>query len=114
MLKDNYDVVSYFVIDDFRCMHPLSEVDLYPDVVYSSSDEYMTDDIFKSELHNLFLSAGWEGDGEIQCIFIPPCFIFGVEDGCCRIIFHVKQKNNGISWLAIPKWMDFVRPDNYF
>ena len=52
------------------------------------------------QLRERFLEAGWEGDGEIGMIWIPP-FFYGLDKkGIC--IWHVKQSNNGTSWLVSP------------
>ncbi|WP_177764921.1 hypothetical protein [Flavobacterium sp. I3-2] len=65
----------------------------------SNADEYLK---FASEL---FSNAGWYGDGEIQLIWVPP-FIFNDytnnEDANGIVIWHVKQKEDGISWLLSP------------
>lgn len=48
---------------------------------------------------NAFLRAGWEGDGEIGLIWLPPFVNFqGGVNG--EYIWHVKQENNGISFLG--------------
>ena len=101
MIKEHHRVVSFHYIDDYRCLRPLSEA------VEDRSEEQD----LRFELAALFLSAGWEGDGEIGCIFVPPCLI-GIDDGWCRIIYHVKQNNNGTSWLAIPKDMRLSLPED--
>lgn len=104
MIKDTHYVVDYFVIDDFRCFRPLSEAADSPehcDFLQEFNLTSTTEEQLREELRELFLDYGWEGDGEINCMFLPPCFL-GTEDGYCEIIYHVKQKNNGVSWLAIP------------
>ena len=56
---------------------------------------------FRLMLSDAFSQAGWEGDGVINCIAIPP---FLRADGDCYFgfMFHVKQDNNGTSWLGYP------------
>lgn len=106
MIKDNYYVVNFEHIDDYRCFRPLIEVfDNLEDVVACEKERQL-----RSELNKLFLDAGWEGDGEINCIFMPPCF---VNDGytTCEKVYHVKQSNNGTSWLAIPNDMRVSLPE---
>lgn len=46
-----------------------------------------------------FRSAGWEGDGEIGLIWLPPflCSSMGTTGG---FLWHVKQRSNGTSWIA--------------
>ena len=50
-------------------------------------------------LRHLFEQAGWEGDGQISCIHIPP-FLRGDYESHCRTVFHVKQSHRGTSFLA--------------
>ncbi len=47
-----------------------------------------------------FKQAGWEGDGEVGILWLPPFVGVGVEDTWGSYIWHVKQSNNGLSWLA--------------
>lgn len=51
-----------------------------------------------------FLKAGWYGDGEIELMWIPP---FALKDKTVEsyvgvTIWHVKQKEDGISWILSP------------
>lgn len=60
-----------------------------------------------SVVRELFLEAGWEGDGEIKLLWIPP-FCIETDDTMWEypqgeVIWHTKQKSDGISWLAIPE-----------
>ena len=48
---------------------------------------------------NRFAEEGWEGDGEIGLMWLPPFIDIGIEDTHGTYIWHVKQQNNGISWL---------------
>jgi hypothetical protein len=55
----------------------------------------------------LFLNAGWHGDGEIELIWLPP-FIFKADyhhDVFCKgvVVWHVKQLEDGTSWLLYPQ-----------
>lgn len=55
----------------------------------------------------LFRNAGWNGDGEIQLIWVPPFMLSSGftlnEEALGMIIWHVKQEEDGISWLLSPK-----------
>lgn len=51
------------------------------------------------EVKKAFLENGWEGDGKIGLIWIPP-FLEGTNDTMGRYVWHVKQDNNGISFLG--------------
>jgi hypothetical protein len=35
------------------------------------------------------------------------------SDTWCTTIYHVKQSNNGTSWLAVPKGFRFVMPEGF-
>ncbi len=66
----------------------------------SNADEYL------KVASELFINAGWYGDGEIQLIWVPPFMLdeFTMnEDAFGIVIWHVKQKEDGISWLLSPK-----------
>ena len=42
-------------------------------------------------------------DGKINILWIPPFLDESEDPSYGSIVWHVKQKNNGISWLAVPK-----------
>lgn len=46
-----------------------------------------------------FKECGWEGDGEVQIIWIPQ-FLFSDDDCYGLFVWHVKQRNNGFSFIA--------------
>jgi hypothetical protein len=113
-IKDDYYVVDFQFIDDVRCIRPLSEAVRDPHQEEADSVANLgKEEKLRSELGALFLAAGWEGDGEINCIFLPPCFL-AREDGWCIPVYHVKQSNDGISWLAIPRDMKLSMPKGMF
>lgn len=112
-LKDDHYVVDYQHIDDFRCIRPLSEASsegMFGDA--STEEKLAHEQALHDELVELFKEAGWEGDGEIKCIFIAPCFTTR-GDTWCQTVYHVKQSNNGTSWLAIPKSLRFQLPKGF-
>jgi hypothetical protein len=62
----------------------------------------------------MFLKAGWHGDGEIELMWIPPFMLLDLKmpewtNGVT--IWHVKQQEDGISWLLLP---DYVKLPNQF
>jgi hypothetical protein len=59
----------------------------------------------KSHLRN----NGWEGDGVLQLLWLPPFIGAGIEDTWGVCVWHVKQYNNGTSWLASPVPLEFGR-----
>ena len=51
---------------------------------------------------DLFTQHGWHGDGEVQLIWLPPFLFgsFGLTKGV--VLWHVKQVEDGISWILSP------------
>ncbi len=110
-IKDNFYVVDFQFIDDYRCLRPLIESVQNPhSELPIGPEERQRERELRAELELHFTAAGWEGDGEINCIFMPPCFVGGDDDGWCEIVYHVKQSNNGTSWLAIPNRLEVSLP----
>ena len=58
---------------------------------------------FISALKELWLAHGWAGDGVVTTIWLPPFLIEDLSDEVGHIIWHVKQLNQGTSWLASDK-----------
>jgi hypothetical protein len=51
-----------------------------------------------------FLEAGWNGDGRIGLLWLPP-FAFPLKDRISPVgvvLWHVKQEEDGVSWLLSP------------
>ena len=99
----NYQVSRYEHIDDYRCFQPLR---CYCEGLFFFEDPSerfleMVSVELRRRLDEFFKNYGWEGDGEIRCIFIPPCFVSSGYSSC-ETVFHVKQSNNGTSFLALP------------
>lgn len=58
----------------------------------------------------LFSDAGWNGDGDIELMWIPPFMFQGertAEFTAGVTIWHVKQLEDGISWLLSPVSLPF-------
>jgi hypothetical protein len=56
-----------------------------------------------------FLEAGWDGDGEIGVMWLPP-FVFPLGSRSSWVgvmLWHVKQLEDGISWLLSPIELPF-------
>ena len=66
---EEYVVIQYTFIDDFRCFKPLNDALEKPYEAASNKQDVF---LLRSTLEKMFGSAGWEGDGEINCIFLPP------------------------------------------
>ncbi|MBR6122669.1 hypothetical protein IKQ19_03560 [Candidatus Saccharibacteria bacterium] len=65
--------------------------------VYGNSEE--TRNVVK-KVAELFKRHGWEGDGEIKLIWLPPFLDEAHDPNFGEYIWHVKQKNNGTSFLG--------------
>lgn len=92
-VKDMF-VYEYTFLDDLSFIKPIEE--------YFNTD-------YKDALEELFKNNGWEGDGEIGVIWFPPFIGVGEEDTHGHYVFHVKQSNNGISFLASSIRLPFAR-----
>lgn len=89
-----YRVYNYEHIDNGEFLDPKQ-------VIESISNRQDADKLIAA-IKDLFLKAGWEGDGNIKLIWVPP-FLgsgFGGESGF--YLWYVKQSNNGTSWIASP------------
>ena len=61
----------------------------------------------ESEARSVFGVAGWEKDGDLGVIWLPPMvFEDGENEG--ELLWHLKQSNNGTSWLLARR--PFVLP----
>lgn len=91
-------VIGYGHIDTTFLTHPASQ-----------ADDATVRDMLPCTSHQAqasFNKAGWEGDGTINIIWLPP-FLFkgGETHGAC--VWHVKQANNGTSWLCADRPYEF-------
>jgi hypothetical protein len=53
----------------------------------------------------IFTEMGWHGDGDVQLMWIPPFMLKGIRtENFTRgiVIWHVKQNEDGISWILSP------------
>jgi dihydrofolate reductase len=53
----------------------------------------------------IFTDMGWYGDGDVQLIWIPPFMFDGIHTPKFTkgiIVWHVKQEEDGISWILSP------------
>ncbi len=58
---------------------------------------------------NKLKESGWEGDGEIQILWMPPFIGAGVDDTWGFAIWFVKQNNNGTAFMVSPVSLPFFR-----
>lgn len=89
---DTFELISYEWIDNLNFT-------LNPNEYLENAEDYIK--IAKER----FLKAGWYGDGEIELMWIPPFMFKGIrteEFTNGIIIWHVKQEEDGISWILSP------------
>ncbi|WP_282628391.1 hypothetical protein [Empedobacter sedimenti] len=91
-LKD-FEVTSYEWIDNLNFT-------LNPADCLDHPDEYI------SIVKQRFLDDNWDGDGDIELMWIPPFMLredvqWDFTKGIT--IWHVKQSEDGTSWLLYPK-----------
>ena len=54
---------------------------------------------FLNHFRHRFADAGWNGDGKMQILWLPP--FSGIDAPTSGFyILHVKQKEDGVSWIA--------------
>lgn len=92
-LVEDFYIYKYQFIDELNYI--FSPEDVYCD------KELMHKQIDVVKYH--FLQEGWEGDGNIGIIWIPPFLDESYDNNCGICIWHVKQNNDGISYLASKK-----------
>jgi hypothetical protein len=56
-----------------------------------------------------FLEAGWEGDGEVRLLWLPPfAFPLGLQVPPAGVVlWHVKQEEDGVSFILSPFELPF-------
>lgn len=101
-----YTVYQYTFLDDLSFIRSPAE---YIAATSIFSLERLSADEIVAVVRHRFLAAGWEGDGEIGVLWLPPFVGVGVEDTWGTYVWHVKQGNNGISFLLSPVSLDFAR-----
>lgn len=97
---DNFHIYIYEWIDNLNFT-------LKPEDCLEDYSEY--EDIASKR----FLEAGWDGDGSIELMWIPP-FVFhnSMTSQTATLgvtIWHVKQQEDGISWILSPIELPFVQ-----
>lgn len=100
-LIKGYHVYLYTFLDDLSFIKKPSDV--FRDKPKEDLDSIL------HKIKEVFLRAGWEGDGEIGVIWLPPFVDTGYEDTWGNYILHVKQRNNGISFIASEHPLQFER-----
>ena len=95
-----FGIMSYECIDNLHFT-------LNPKECVENADEYIS--IAKQR----FLEERWEGDGDIELMWLPPFILMWMPPSMLKqqkqwstkgiIVWHVKQIEDGISWLLYPK-----------
>jgi hypothetical protein len=103
---DKKNIIDYppsnlkeFKVMTYECIDNL-HFTLNPNECLANVDEYI------SIVKQRFLKEGWEGDGDIDLIWVPPFMLNNQKQGNLFrgvAVWHVKQINDGISWLLYPK-----------
>lgn len=101
----NPSVLSEYSVYQY---HHIDCLELMPTAVAVLQDVPNRDQVLKA-VRTKFQSSGWEGDGEIQLMWIPPFVGAGVEDTWGLAVWFVKQSNNGTAFLASPVKLPFSR-----
>ena len=91
-LVENFYVYHYEHIDILELM-PLSDAVL---------NKYRGYKNLINAIKNKLTESGWEGDGEIQLLWLPPFCDLPAEDSYGTIAWLVKQKNNGTAFICSP------------
>ena len=102
---ENPRVINDFFVYEYQHVDELAFMPLAADVL--SHHPRYKEVIEKVKFR---LSAeGWEGDGQLRLLWIPPFIGAGVEDTWGVGVWFVKQSNNGTAWIASPVPLPFSR-----
>ncbi len=99
--KNQLFVYHYQFLDDLSFVRQPPAFPLFGDLKTDRLDQLV------SSVRDQFAAAGWEGDGEIGVIWLPPFVGTGLEDTWGTYVWHVKQSNNGMSWIASDSPLNF-------
>jgi hypothetical protein len=99
-------VYQYQFLDDLSFIQTPSKVPVFTNMAPPDLERLI------SSVRDQFSTAGWEGDGEIGVIWLPPFVDAGIEDSWGTYVWHVKQSNNGLSWIASNSPLNFARLRN--
>lgn len=101
-LEGDVTVFTYQHIDDPEMFNNAKE---YFHVEADENPEFLL------KVEKAFKENGWEGDGELGVVWIPPFFasskLLGNSYGA--IIWHVKQRHGGMSFIGVyPEDLDYI------
>lgn len=95
-----FEVYGYEWIDNLHFIHS-------PDEFLPPSGDSLAS--YLAVARERFTEAGWDGDGDIGLLWLPP-FVFPLSLGISPvgvIVWHVKQQEDGISFLLSPLKLPF-------
>lgn len=95
----NYHYYAYEYLDDLQFMRSAKEV----------FGDWRHAEALVAAVGEKMKSLGWEGDGEFQIFWLPAFAGAGKHDWFGTYCIHVKQLNDGISWIASPVTLPFHR-----
>jgi len=97
----SYYIYTYTFLDDLSYIKS-------PYDHFSYEERKIIDDAIHL-IEQRFTEYGWEGDGSIGIMWLPPFVDTGREDTFGTYVWHVKQSNDGISFLACHEALDSKR-----
>jgi hypothetical protein len=106
MLPDKYTIKIYHLYS-YTFLDDLSYIKS-PFEHFQDAERCKIEDAIRL-IGDRFREFGWEGDGELGIIWLPPFVDVGIEDTYGTFIWHVKQMNNGISFIASDIPLNFRR-----
>ena len=103
--RDKSKIITYppetlrtFCVQAYQWIDNL-DFTINPEECLKNAEEYI------SIAREMFLDAGWDGDGKIELMWIPPFVLQDRQTAESTVgvtIWHVKQLEDGISWLLSP------------
>ncbi|ACU59037.1 hypothetical protein [Chitinophaga pinensis] len=103
--RDKSKIITYppetlrtFTVEAYQWIDNLNFT-IHPEECLKNAEEYIR--IAKE----MFLDAGWDGDGAIELMWIPPFMLRSSPTAELTLgvtIWHVKQLEDGVSWLLSP------------
>ncbi len=95
----NYHYYAYEYLDDLSHMPP----------ALGEFGSWRQGSELLAEVSKKLKQLGWEGTGEFQMLWLPPFVGAGPKDNFGCYVLHVKQIDDGISWLVSPVVLPFHR-----
>jgi len=103
--RDKSKIITYppgtlrtFSVEAYQWIDNLNFT-INPEECLKNAEEYL------SIAREMFLDADWDGDGKIELMWIPPFMLRSSPTAELTLgvtIWHVKQLEDGVSWLLSP------------